>query len=114
MAYDTSTANPVNPQGTVGGGNVQNISPLFGSNYAAGSSTGSNGATTTNKDTAALGGGATSADVPVAPSTATGTAASITNGLTAFWAANKTIILMVTGLLGLLFAIGYAVKTLRK
>ncbi len=90
--YDTSTANPINPQGTVGGGNVFYAAPIFGySAISGGGSFGNNPATTTNKDTAALGGGATSADVPAAGSTQT---------LTSFLAANKTLLLVGAGIFG--------------
>ena len=102
--YDTSTANPINPQGTVGGGNVFSVGPLFGN--ILGQSTSSNGnnpATTTNKDTAALGGGVTSSDVP-APS-------AMGDAVTNFFTANKTLILLGSALLGVLW---FAGKMFRK
>ena len=110
MAYDTSTANPVNPQGTVGGGNVQNISPLFGNNYAAGNSSGNNPATTTNKDTAALGGAATRADaVPTTAAAAVAAGSTFTAQLSAFWTANKPAILMIAAV-GALVALVYKLR----
>ncbi len=94
--YDTSTANPINPQGTVGGGNVFYSAPIFGySEISGGGSFGNNPATTTNKDTAALGGGAASTDVPAKADTGT--------TFTAFLAANKTVLIIGSAcLVGLL------------
>ena len=59
MAYDSTTANPVNPQGTAGGGNAFNIASLFGegSFFFGGSTKGSGAASTAATDTAAATGG---------------------------------------------------------
>jgi hypothetical protein len=61
---DSSTANPVNPQGTAGGGNVFNAAPIFGASTITDSgSSGADGAGTGSEATAALGGSAQGAPV---------------------------------------------------
>jgi len=67
--YDSTTANPVNPQGTAGGGNNFNVAPLFGegSFFLGGRVSGSGAASTTSTDTAAATGG--TAVPTVGPST---------------------------------------------
>ncbi len=77
MAYDSSTANPVNPQGTAGGGNSFNVAPLFGegSFFMGGSTRDSGAASTSSTDTAAMGGNA----VPTIGATSVGTPAASTS-----------------------------------
>ena len=57
--YDSTTANPVNPQGTAGGGNGFNIGSLFGegSFFMGAAPANSGAASTTSTDTAAATGG---------------------------------------------------------
>jgi len=94
MAYDSTTANPVNPQGTAGGGNGFNIAPLFGEgSYFVGAAPSNSGsASTTSTDTAAATGG--TAAPTVGASTTGGTAAS-----SALWMIGIAGALLIGGLL---------------
>ena len=73
--YDTSTANPVNPQGTAGGGNQIIAAPIFGNNSVTNPTGGPGSASTNSSDTAALGGPAVGGNAGSSPVAAVASAA---------------------------------------